>query len=155
MNASHPLPGARIRRVRPARSPRRAPLEPRAARRFAVALACLGISYALAWIELPLGHIAPAPAESVGAVSTALAAALTARVLVGLLYALVALRYAWARWVAVLLGFGSVVLVGPLLPGEWSTYPLAALVTGLGLAGKLVAAVLLTLPLRTKIGARS
>jgi hypothetical protein len=115
----------------------------------------LGISYALAWIELPLGQIAPAPAESAGAVSTALAAALTARVLVGLLYALVALRYAWARWVAVLLGFGSVVLVGPLLPGEWSTYPLAALITGLGLAGKLVAAVLLTLPLRTKSGARS
>ncbi|MGN6319819.1 hypothetical protein [Trinickia sp.] len=155
MNASHPLPGARIRRVRLARPPRRAPLEPRAARRFAVALACLGISYALAWIELPLGQIAPAPAESAGAVPTALAAALTARALVGLLYALVALRYAWARWVTVLLGFGSVVFVAPLLPGEWSTYPLAALVTGLGLAGKLVAAVLLTLPLRTKIGARS
>lgn len=154
MNASHPLPGAPIRRARRARPPRRTPLEPRAARRFAVALACLGISYALAWVELPLGQVAPAPAEGAGAVSTTLAAALTARAIVGLLYAFVALRYAWARWTTVLLGFGSAVLVGPLLPGEWSAYPLAALVTGLGLAGKLIAAVLLTLPLRTKSDAR-
>lgn len=154
MNASHPLPGAPMRRVRRAFSTRRAPLEPRSARRFAIALACLGLSYALTWIELELTQISPGPADATIAVSTPLAAALTARALMGLLYAFVALRHAWARWITVALGFASVALVTPLLPAEWNVFPLGALVTGLGLAAKLAAAILLTWPLRIVRDAR-
>jgi len=84
-----------------------------------------------------------------------LAAALTARAIVGVLYALVALRYAWARWITVVLSFASAALVGPLLPAEWSVFSLGALVTGIGLAAKLLAALLLALPLRTQNTTRS
>ncbi|WP_206957449.1 hypothetical protein [Trinickia acidisoli] len=157
MSASHPshqLPGATPRRVRHPLAPRRAPLEPGAARRFSIALACLGVSYALAWIELPLGQIAPTSTDGAISLSSTLAAALTARVIVGLLYAFVALRRPWARWITVVLCFASVAFVGPLLPVEWRIFPLGALVTGLGLAGKLIAAVLLTLPLRTRSDTR-
>jgi hypothetical protein len=90
------------------------------------------------------------PADGMQGVSSTLAAALSARVLIGVLYALVALRYAWARWVAVALCFASVALVAPMLPLEWRAFQLGALVTGLGLASKLAAAVLLTLPLRLR-----
>ena len=155
MNASHPLPGAPTQRVRHALATRRAPLEARSARRFSIALACLGVSYALAWLELPLGHLALPSADGVSAIAEPLAAALTARAIVGALYAFVALRYAWARWIAVVLGFGSAVLVGPLLPAEWSVFSLGALVTGIGLAAKLLAAVLLALPLSTQDDRRS
>ncbi|WP_147297825.1 hypothetical protein [Trinickia dinghuensis] len=148
MNASHPLPGAPTRRASHVLSARRVPLERGSARRFSIALACLGVSYALAWFELPLGQIASMPAEGASPVSSTLAAALTARVLIGLLYACVALRHPWARWITVVLCFASVALVAPLLPLEWRVFQLGALVTGVGLAGKLIAAVLLTLPLR-------
>lgn len=153
MNASHTshhFHGALMRRASRTLHPGRAPLEPASARRFALALACLGVSYALAWIELPLAYAAPTPADGMQGVSSTLAAALSARVLIGVLYALVALRYAWARWVAVALCFASVALVAPLLPLEWRAFQLGALVTGLGLASKLAAAVLLTLPLRLR-----
>ena len=156
MNATHSshrrpsLPGAAMRRQRDALVSRRAPLEPASARRFSLALACLGVSYALAWIELPLGQLAPAPTGGASAASSALAAALIARLLVGVLYAFVALRHAWARWLTVALGFASVVFTGPLLPAEWHVFALGACVTGLGLAGKAIAAILLALPLRTR-----
>lgn len=156
MNATHlsrrspSLLGAAVRRQREARGTRRAPLEPASARRFAVALACLGVSYVLAWIELPLGQLASTPTDGASAASSTLAAALIARLLVGLLYAFVALRHAWARWLTVALGFASIVFTGPLLPAEWHVFALGACVTGLGLAGKAIAAILLALPLRTR-----
>ncbi|MGN6669490.1 MAG: hypothetical protein ACTHKH_21345 [Trinickia sp.] len=152
MNASHRLPGAPARRPNDALRARRAPLEPASARRFAIAIACLGVSYALSWIELPLGHIAPVPADGASPVSSPLAAALTARALIGLLYALVALRFAWARWLTVVLCLASAVFVAPWLPLEWRVFPLGALVTGFGLAMKLVAGALLALPLRARAG---
>lgn len=154
MNASHPLPGAPIRRPRRTLATRRVPLEPRAARRFSIALACLGMSYALTWIELPLGSLTPASPHGATPVAATLAAALTARVLIGLLYVFVALRHTWARWITVVLCFASAVFVVPLLPAEWRVFPFGTLVTGLGLACKLLAAVLLTLPLRTRSDTR-
>lgn len=152
MNASHPLPGAQLRRVSHALHMRRVPLEPASARRFSIAIACLGVSYALSWIELPLGHILAMPADGASPVSSTLAAALTARALTGLLYALVALRYTWARWITVVLCFASALFVVPLLPLEWRVFELGALVTGFGLAMKLIAGALLALPLRARIG---
>lgn len=160
MNASHPshssppLADAAMRRQRHALTVRRAPLAPASARRFSVALACLGVSYVLAWIELPLGQLASMPTGSASAVSSTLAAALIARLIVGLLYAFVALRHAWARWLTVALSFASVIFTGPLLPAEWHVFALGAWVTGLGLAGKSIAAILLALPLRTRHDAR-
>ncbi len=148
MNASRPLPGAPMRRVNRALSVRRMPLAPASARRFSIALACLGVSYALAWMELPLGQLAALPTANAAPGSWALAAALVARSMIGLLYAFVALRHAWARWLTVVLCFASVAFAGPMLPLEWHVFPLGAWVTGLGLAGKLIAAVLLSLPLR-------
>lgn len=155
MNASHPLPGAPTRRVRHVPATRRAPLGARSARRFSIALASLGVSYALAWLELPLGHTASPLVNGVSAITEPLAAALTARVLIGILYAFVALRHAWARWTTVVLGFASAALVGPLLPAEWGVFSLGALITGVGLAAKLLAALLLALPLRTQDDRRS
>ena len=155
MNASHPLPGAPTRRVRHTQATRRAPLQARSAKRFSIALACLAVSYALAWLELPLGQIAPLSSDGVSAITEPLAAALTSRAIVGVLYAFVALRYAWARWITVVLGFASAALVGPLLPAEWTVFSLGALVTGIGLAAKLLAALLLALPLRTQNDRRS
>lgn len=154
MNASHPLPDAPMRRVSQALRARRAPLEPASARRFSIALACLGLSYALAWLELPLAQFASIPAENATPVSPSLAAALTARVIVGVLYAFVALRHAWARWLTVALCLASIVLVSPLLPQEWVAFPLGASVTALELAAKLIAAVLLVLPLRIRLDTR-
>jgi predicted anti-sigma-YlaC factor YlaD len=150
MNASHSFPGVPPRRTSRPRAARRMPLENASARRFSIALACLGVSYALAWVELPLGQTATMPADGASAAGTALAAAVMARVLVGLLYAFVALRHAWARWITVLLCFTSAALVAPLLPLEWQVFQLGALVTGAGLICKLLAAILLTLPLRVR-----
>lgn len=155
MNASHPLPGATMRRVNHALSARRLPLQPASARRFAIALACLGASYALAWIELPLGQFAATPPADASPVSSTLAAALVARLIIGVLYAFVALRHAWARWLTIALCFASVAFAGPLLPLEWQVFPLGAWVTGLGLTGKLIAAVLLMLPLRIQRDTRA
>ncbi|WP_162878102.1 hypothetical protein [Trinickia diaoshuihuensis] len=154
MNASHPLPNAPMRRVSRALRTRRAALESASARRFSAALACLGVSYALAWLELPLAQFTSMPGQSGGAVSSSLAAALTARVIVGVLYTFVALRHAWARWLIVVLCLASVALVSPLLPLEWRNFPLGAAVTSLELAAKLVAAVLLALPLRIRLDTR-
>ena len=150
MNASHPLPGAPVQRPRHALRARRLPLAPRSARRFVTALACLGVAYALSWIELPLGHVSPVPGDAAAPLSSTLAAALTARALIGSLYALVALRFAWARWLTIMLCFASAVFVAPWLPLEWRVFPLGALVTGFGLAMKLIAGVLLALPLRAR-----
>lgn len=151
MNASHPIPGAAMRRVRHAFEARLDALEPRAAKRFCTALVCLGASYALAWAEIPLwlSTAPPGDASAPGA-ALPLAAAITARVLVGVLYAFVALRHAWARWLTVALCILSVAFVGPLVPAEWHVLPLGSLVTALGLGCKLAAAVLLMLPLRTR-----
>jgi hypothetical protein len=154
MNASRPLPDAPMRRVSQALRARRAPLEPASARRFSFALACLGVSYALAWFELPLAQFASIPAQSDAPLSSSLAAALTARVIVGVLYSFVALRYALARWLTVALCLASVALVSPLLPLEWRAFPLGAAVTCLELAAKLSAAVLLALPLRVQLATR-
>ena len=150
MNASHSLPGARIRRVSHALTTRRPPLEPASAKRFSIALACLALSYALAWLELPLGQLATTPGASASPVSSALAAALTARLMIGLLYLFVALRHAWARWLTIALCAASIAFTAPLLPLEWQVFALGAWVTGLGLACKLIAAVLLMLPLRPR-----
>jgi hypothetical protein len=162
MNASHPshpshashlLPGALLRRMHPAHT-RRMPFTPASARRFSIALACLGVSYALAWIELPLAQLAsmpPADASPLSStLSSTLAAALVARLIVGVLYAFVALRHAWARWLTVALCLASVAFTAPLLPFEWHVFPLGAWVTGAGLAGKAIAALLLILPLRVQ-----
>ena len=158
MNASHPLPDAPMRRVSQALRARSAPLERASARRFSIALACLGVSYALAWFELPLAQFASQfasiPAQSDAPVSSSLMAALTARIIVGVLYSFVALRHAWARWLTVALCLASAVFVSPLLPLEWRTFPLGAAVTFLELAAKLCAAVLLALPLRIQLATR-
>jgi hypothetical protein len=119
-----------------------------------MALACLSVSYALAWFELPLAQFASIPAPSDAPVSSSLAAALTARVIVGVLYSFVALRHAWARWLTVALCLASAVLVSPLLPLEWRAFPLGAAVTSLELAAKLFAALLLALPLRIQLDPR-
>ncbi|HEV3106679.1 MAG TPA: hypothetical protein VGZ01_13425 [Trinickia sp.] len=148
MTASHPIPGAPMRRMRHAIETRLHSLEPRAARRFGTALVCLVASYALAWLEIPLSFFSAA-AESPPATSS-LAAAIIARVLVGVLYVFVALGRAWARWLTVALCLLSVALVTPLLALEWRVLPLGALVTALGLACKLAAAVLLILPLAAR-----
>jgi|GEM_PF-4009653 len=158
MDASHPghpISGAPTPHAHRALTLRRVPLEPRSARRFSIALACLGLSYALAWLELPLGQIAPAPADSAAPAAATLAAALVARVLLGLLYAFVALRHAWARWTTVALCLVSAAFVAPMLPLEWRAFPLGALVTGAGLAAKLLAGSLLMLPLRRQRDTRS
>lgn len=149
---SHPLPGTPVPRPSRAHRTRRVPLARASARRFAIAIACLGVSYALNWIELPLGHVALVPADSASPVSSTLAAALTARALIGLLYALVALRYGWARWLTVVLCLASALFVAPLLPLEWRVFRLGALITGFGLAMKLIAGGLLALPLRARAG---
>jgi hypothetical protein len=144
MNASHTFPGAPMRRMRHTIETRLQSLEPRAARRFGTALVCLGASYALAWLEIPLAFLSSPGGERA---TSSLTAAITARLLLGLLYVFVALGQAWARWATVVLCLLSVVLVSPLLPAEWRVLPLGALVTLLGLACKLAAAVLLMLPL--------
>lgn len=152
MNASQPLPGTPRRRGRLASAGRFDSLEPAAARRLRMALICLFAGYALAWIELPLAFPA-SPGEIATAATAAvspLVAAVVARILLGALYVFVALRRAWARWAVVALGFLSAVFVAPMLPGEWQVFPLAALVTGLGVVCKLMAAILLMFPMRTR-----
>jgi hypothetical protein len=147
MNAGRPTPGAPRRHIRLVPEGGLDSLEPRAARHFRTALACLVAGYALAWVEIPL-ELAISPSEATAAGASTLAAAVIARVLLGVLYLFVALRHAWARWTAVAHGFLSALFVAPMLPGEWQAFPLAALVTGLGVVCKLAAAILLMLPLR-------
>lgn len=105
---------------------------------FSIAIACLGVAYVLSWAELGLAFMT-GPNEP-------LAPLIASRVLVGGLYACVAMRLQWARWTAVALGIASVAFVGPMLAAEWRMFPTAAFVTGAMLAAKLAASVLLLSP---------
>jgi hypothetical protein len=98
------------------------------------AMACLGVAYALSWLELALA-VFSGPA----ATSAPLAAMVASRILLGGLYLCVALRLLWARWLTVALGLASVMVVGPMLGAEWSEFPIAAVVTGATLVCKLAA----------------
>jgi hypothetical protein len=149
MNVSHLLPGAPRPRGRLTPSAGLGSLEPAAARRWRIALLCLLAGYTLAWIELLLAFPV-SPGETARIAASPLVAAVLARILLGVLYLLVALRRAWARWTVVALGFLSAFCVTPMLPGEWNVFPLAALVTGSGVVCKLAAAVLLMLPTRVR-----
>jgi len=153
LNAGPLLHGAPMRRVRLALDARFDSLEAPSAQRLRIALACLALSYLLAWIEIPLGLAHALPEE--GGSGTALAAAVTARVLLGLLYGCLFWGQAWARWLTVALGLLSFVFVTPMLPGEWQTLPIGAIVTGLGVLCKLAASLLLLLPQRVKPPART
>jgi hypothetical protein len=148
MNASRPIPGAPMRRIR--LLPKGGPdeLEPDDARRLRRALVCMFAGYAVAWVEIPM-QLALSPSDA-NVDASSLAAAVVARVLLGVLYLLVAFHCAWARWTVVALGFLSAFFVTPMLPSEWEVFPLAALVTALGVVCKLVAAILLMLPLRPR-----
>ncbi|RKP43422.1 hypothetical protein [Trinickia fusca] len=150
MNVSHPIPGDPLRRVYHLFEARHHALEPRAARRLNIALMCLGVSYALAWLEIPLSFAMSPPGDASMAGDSPLVAAITACVLLGALYTFVALCYAWARWLTVVMSLLSVVFVGPLLPAEWQTFALGALVTSTGLAAKFAAALLLIAPLHKR-----
>jgi hypothetical protein len=74
------------------------------------------------------------------------AALVASRALMGGLYVCVAFRLQWARWITVVLGFASVVLVAPMLGAEWRAFPAAALVTGAVLVCKLAASIFLLSP---------
>lgn len=105
---------------------------------FSTALACLGVAYALSWIELGIALL--------GSTQEPAAPMVVSHVLVGALYACVAFRLQWARWVTVALGIGSVIIVGPMIGAEWRAIPLAALVTGSALVCKLAASLFLLSP---------
>ncbi len=113
----------------------RAPWRERA---LSTALVCLGLAYALSWAEMGLA-LMTGPGEPV-------AALIASRALIGGLYVCVAFRLQWARWITVVLGFASVVLVGPMLGAEWRAFPVAALVTGVVLVFKLAASIFLLSP---------
>ncbi|OXC72332.1 hypothetical protein BSU04_42670 [Caballeronia sordidicola] len=102
------------------------------------ALVCLGLAYALSWAEMGLA-LMTGPGEPA-------AALFASRALIGGLYVCVALRLQWARWMTVVLGFASVVLVGPMLGAEWRALHVAALVTGAVLVFKLAASIFLLSP---------
>jgi len=105
---------------------------------FSTAIACLGVAYVLSWAELGL-TLMVGPNEP-------LAPLIASRILVGGLYACVAMRFQWARWTAVMIGMASVGLVGPMLATEWRMFPTAAVVTGALLVAKLAASVFLLSP---------
>ena len=102
------------------------------------ALVCLGLAYVLSWAEMGLALMT--------GLDEPIAALIASRALIGGLYLCVALRLQWARWVTVVLGFASVVLVGPMLGAEWRAIPVAALVTGIVLVFKLAASIFLLSP---------
>jgi hypothetical protein len=103
------------------------------------ALACLGVAYALSWLEFALAvMVTPASASA-----TPVAAMIASRILIGGLYLCVAFRLQWARWLTVALGLVSVTLVGPMLGAEWTALPGAAVVTGATLVCKLAASLFL------------
>jgi hypothetical protein len=102
------------------------------------AVVCLGLAYALSWAEMGLA-LMTGPGEPI-------AALIASRALVGGLYLCVAFRLQWARWITVVLGVASVVLVGPMLGAEWRALPVAALVTGTVLVFKLAASIFLLSP---------
>ncbi len=105
---------------------------------FSTALVCLGLAYALSWVEMGLA-LMTGPGEPI-------AALIASRALIAGLYGCVAFRLQWARWITVVLGFTSVVLVGPMLGAEWHAFPVAALVTGVVLVLKLAASIFLLSP---------
>jgi len=105
---------------------------------FSTALVCLGLAYALSWAEMGLALIT-GPGEPI-------AALIASRALMGGLYMCVAFRLQWARWITVVLGFASVVLVGPMIGAEWHAFPVAALLTGVVLMFKLAASIFLLSP---------
>jgi hypothetical protein len=111
--------------------------------RFRHALACLGAAWALSWAELALAVSVGLPGE---ATAHPLAASVVSRVLVALLYACVAARLQWARWVTVALGIVSVAFVAPTLALQWHVFPAAAVVCGAGLVCKLAASFYLIRP---------
>ncbi|CAN7684960.1 hypothetical protein [Caballeronia sp. LjRoot31] len=113
----------------------RAPWRERA---LSTSLVCLGLAYTLSWAEMGLA-LMTGPGEPV-------AALIASRALIGGLYICVAFRLQWARWITVVLGFASVVLVGPMLGAEWRAFPVAALVTGVVLVFKLAASIFLLSP---------
>lgn len=102
------------------------------------ALVCLGVAYVLSWAEMGLA-LMTGPGEPIAALTAS-------RALIGGLYICAAFRLQWARWITVVLGFASVVLVSPMLGAEWHAFPLAALVTGTVLAFKLAASICLLSP---------
>ncbi|SAL01701.1 hypothetical protein [Caballeronia ptereochthonis] len=112
--------------------------------RFASALACLGAAYALSWAEFALMLAIGLPGD---ASSHPLAASIVSRVLVGLLYACVASRLQWARWLTVALGFLSVALVAPTIALQWHAFPAGAFVCGAALVCKLAASLYLLSPM--------
>jgi hypothetical protein len=102
------------------------------------AIACLGVAYVLSWAEMGLALMV-GPDEP-------LAPLVASRILVGGLYACVAMRFQWARWTAIALGVASIVIVGPMLAAEWRVLPTAAVVTGAVLVAKLAASIFLLSP---------
>jgi hypothetical protein len=102
------------------------------------ALLCLALAYTLSWAEMGLA-LMTGPGEPI-------AALVASRALIAGLYVCVAFRLQWARWITVVLGFSSVVLVGPMLGAEWHAFPVAALVTGVVLVFKLAASIFLLSP---------
>lgn len=109
---------------------------------FSAALICLGVAYALSWVEMALAMMT-SPAGNT-------AALITSHVLMGGLYLCVALRLQWARWLTVALGVGAVLLVGPMVGPEWRAFPLAAVVTGAMLVCKLAASLFLLSPVSSR-----
>ena len=105
---------------------------------FSTAVAFLGVAYVLSWAEMGLALMV-GPDEP-------LAPLIASRILVGGLYACVAMRFQWARWTAVALGIASVVLVGPMLAAEWRMFPTAAVLTGAVLVAKLAGSIFLLSP---------
>ena len=112
--------------------------------RFTSAIACLGAAYALSWVEFALTLAIGLPGD---ASNHPLAASIVSRVLVGVLYACVASRFQWARWLTVVLGFVSVALVAPTIALQWHAFPAGALVSGVGLVCKLAASLFLLAPI--------
>jgi hypothetical protein len=102
------------------------------------ALVCLGLAYVLSWGEMGLALMT--------GLDEPIAALIASRALIGGLYLCVAFRLQWARWITVVLGFASAVLVGPMLGAEWRAIPVAALVTGIVLVFKLAASIFLLSP---------
>ncbi|WP_244816365.1 hypothetical protein [Caballeronia sp. Lep1P3] len=124
--------------------PRPAAARAASEQRFRTALACLGAAYALSWAELALALAMGFPGD---AASHPIAASIVSRVLVGLLYLCVASRLQWARWLTVVLGFATVLLVAPTLALQWHVFPAAAAVSGLALACRLAASLYLLSPM--------
>ena len=102
---------------------------------FTTALVCLGVAYVLSWVEMGLALLGNTPEPA--------APMIVSHLLLGALYVCVGLRLQWARWITVVLGIGSVIMVAPMIGAEWHAIPLAAMVTGAALLCKLAASAAL------------